>query len=191
MGKIGEVKDMKKKKYNTNDQNVWFTSDEHYGHKNIIDFCNRPFGSVHEMNKLLMENHNSVVSPKDIVFHLGDFSLVNDTEKVYRDYIDRLNGIHYFLRGSHDKWLKDKNAPYVIEMVVNGQHIVISHYAMRTWPRSHWNTWHLFGHSHGGVPPYGKSFDVGVDCTDYFPLDFQGVCDKMASLDDNFNLVRK
>ena len=53
------------------DEKVWFTADTHFGHKNIIRYCQRPFVDVEEMNRVLIENWNSVVSPDDLVFHLG------------------------------------------------------------------------------------------------------------------------
>lgn len=55
---------------------IFFTSDQHYGHKNVITYCNRPFTSVEEMNDKLVEFHNQTVTKKDdLVYHLGDFSL--------------------------------------------------------------------------------------------------------------------
>ena len=53
--------------------NIFFTSDSHFGHENIIRFCKRPFNSVREMNEELIHRWNSKVRPNDIVFHLGDF----------------------------------------------------------------------------------------------------------------------
>jgi calcineurin-like phosphoesterase family protein len=58
---------------------------------------------------------------------------------------------------------------------------------MRTWARSHYGAWHLFGHSHGDLESFGKSFDCGVDSHDYFPLTFEEVRVIMDTLDDNFN----
>ena len=54
---------------------IWFTSDTHFSHCNIIKYCNRPFKDVDEMNKILIQNWNNVVRPDDIVWHLGDFAL--------------------------------------------------------------------------------------------------------------------
>ena len=53
-------------------QRLWFTSDLHLGHRNVIKFCNRPFENEKEMNEKLIENWNSVVDEKDIIFVLGD-----------------------------------------------------------------------------------------------------------------------
>ena len=50
---------------------IWFTSDEHYGHQNIIQFCKRPFLNLEHMTERLISHHNEVVKPGDEVFHLG------------------------------------------------------------------------------------------------------------------------
>lgn len=54
---------------------IWFTSDLHLNHSKIIEYCNRPFSNIEEMNEMLINNWNSVVKPKDIVFCLGDIAL--------------------------------------------------------------------------------------------------------------------
>lgn len=81
---------------------VWATSDQHWSHSNIIRLCNRPFADVHEMNKALTDNWNSVVQPHDIVYHLGDFSF----KQKYHIYEDKLNGKIFHIKGNHDreKW---------------------------------------------------------------------------------------
>ena len=53
---------------------IWFTSDTHFDHKNIIKYCNRPFKDIDEMNAELERRWNAVVAPGDRVFHLGDFA---------------------------------------------------------------------------------------------------------------------
>jgi calcineurin-like phosphoesterase family protein len=54
-------------------KNIFFTSDTHFYHTNIIKYCNRPFSSVEEMNQKLIENWNNTISEHDTIFHLGDF----------------------------------------------------------------------------------------------------------------------
>jgi calcineurin-like phosphoesterase family protein len=169
----------------------WFTADEHYGHTNIIEYCNRPFTSVEEMNTTLIENHNSLVCGGDCTVHIGDFSLSD--ARCTLDIIAQLNGSHIFIRGSHDAWLK--GAPHITakqiwRRKVHGQMIVCCHYALRVWPMSHYGAWHLYGHSHGLLHgEHGKSFDVGVDNWDFKPLSFTRVAELMNVLPENDNLV--
>ena len=54
---------------------LFFTSDTHFNHTNILQYCNRPFKIVDQMNETIITNWNNVVEPDDIVFHLGDFCL--------------------------------------------------------------------------------------------------------------------
>jgi calcineurin-like phosphoesterase family protein len=78
---------------------LWFTSDEHYGHRNIIEYSKRPFTSVEEMTEVLVERHNARVKVYDTVIHLGDFSL---SEKYVAAVMPRLNGSHFLIVGNHD-----------------------------------------------------------------------------------------
>ena len=81
--------------YTFDGSRVFFTSDTHFNHTNIIRFCDRPFGSTEEMNEKLIGNWNSVVGPDDIVFHLGDFCLGGSAE--WTKVLDRLNGKIYLI----------------------------------------------------------------------------------------------
>ena len=51
----------------------WYSSDSHFHHRRIIEYCSRPFPSVEEMNQVMIERWNEVVKPDDIVYHCGDF----------------------------------------------------------------------------------------------------------------------
>lgn len=73
-----------------NGNNIFFSSDLHFGHKNIIKYCTRPFESVEEMNKKLIENWNSVVTNDDTVFFLGDAGFGSVTKIC--ECVKRLNG---------------------------------------------------------------------------------------------------
>src|SRR5574343_371289 len=147
----------------------YFTSDEHYRHSKVISYCNRPFSSVEEMNETLITNHNAVVDKNDIVIHAGDFAFLKK-EEVHK-IIKRLKGNHIFLKGSHDRWLPD-SAKFMWRGHIEKQFIVVCHYAMRTWERSHYGAWQLYGHSHGKLTPIGKQWDIGVDNNNFTPVSF-------------------
>lgn len=79
---------------------IFMTSDNHFSHKNIIEFCNRPFNSVEEMNEKMIENWNKVVPDDGLVFHLGDFAWGGYQE--YKKIRERLNGKIILIKGNHD-----------------------------------------------------------------------------------------
>lgn len=79
---------------------IHITSDTHFGHKNIIEYCNRPFKDVDDMNACLIRNWNEVVSPDDTVWHLGDFAMGD--KSLWPSYRTQLNGTIVFWQGNHD-----------------------------------------------------------------------------------------
>lgn len=79
---------------------IFFTSDTHFCHKNIISYAGRPFFSTEEMDKALIENWNSVVPEDGIVFHLGDFCFGGNTQ--WKTIRKKLNGKIYLILGNHD-----------------------------------------------------------------------------------------
>lgn len=149
----------------------FFTADQHYGHENCIKHCNRPFHNKEEMDSYLIERHNQLVGEEDVVFHLGDFCWYKSKEDVV-PYIRALHGKHFFIKGSHDHWIKERKARYLVEKKIEGQYIVLCHYPLRTWPRSHYGSWQLHGHSHGRLDPLKNQWDVGVDGNQYAPVSF-------------------
>lgn len=174
--------------------NTWFTADSHFGHENIIRYCNRPFANASEMDAELIQGWNARVGPDDTVYHLGDFTLneIGFCASILR----RLNGKIKILPGSHDwRWLEGFSetiiysaSGHVVEVTSpllslefdhDGKYplvIVLCHYALRVWDRSHYGSWHLYGHSHGNLIGIGKSFDVGVDAmTDFVPINMDEV----------------
>jgi len=169
----------------------WFTSDEHHGHSNIIKYSDRPFSDVNEMDEALIDNHNKLVTKSDITVHAGDFSFYSK-EKTYKNIISRLNGKHIFLKGDHDRWL-GKTGSYMWLKKIDGQPIIVCHYCMKTWWLSHYNSWQLFGHSHGGLSTkgLGKQIDIGVDNNAYSPISFTRIKDIMNSKPNNFNYIDK
>ena len=87
----------------------WIISDTHWHHKNIIEYCNRPFSSVEEMDNTMIKKWNSVVGKDDIVWHLGDFAM--GTKEQITQIVEQLNGRIYLILGNHDnhtmKWYYD------------------------------------------------------------------------------------
>lgn len=149
-----------------------FVSDTHWGHTNIIKYSNRPFSSVPEMNEALIKNWNAVVQPNDTVWHLGDVAFCKYPE--FKSIISRLNGNKNLVYGNHDKMIEQNEAELLrlglfksiqnyAEISVQGTKVILFHYGMRVWNKSHHGSILLYGHSHGSLPPFGKSVDVGVD----------------------------
>ena len=174
---------------------TFFTSDTHFDDQYAIQYFNRPFKSVDEMNAVMVEKWNSIVSEQDTVYHLGDFTL--DDIGHFTKWVSQLNGNIQILPGSHDQpWLKDFVTSEKVQVIAplisvvfpdmmvgkSSQVVVLCHYSMQVWDRSNQGSWHLFGHSHGKLKGIGLSFDVGVDCTEFVPLSLKAVASKMAHL---------
>jgi calcineurin-like phosphoesterase family protein len=168
---------------------VYFTSDPHFGHADVIHYCNRPFANTEEMDHEIISRWNEMVQPEDTIYCLGDwcfakgFKSIGHAAKAYRQRINCQNII--LIWGNHDKkGRKDKrfqeqfNGCYdLLEIKVGEQRIVLCHYAMRLWNKSHRGAYHLYGHSHGSLPddPTSRSFDCGVDCNDFRPFSMDQV----------------
>lgn len=161
---------------------IFFTSDHHFGHSNIIKYCNRPFKNVDDMNESMIKNWNEVVKSGDTVYYVGDFCFDPNPAK----FLYRLNGKKILIKGNHDgKPKKEHGWSHICdynEVKHEKQHIVLCHYAMRVWNRSHYGAWMLYGHSHGSLPddPQLLSIDVGVDCHEYRPISFEEIKNIMS-----------
>lgn len=192
--------------------NIFFTADTHFSHPNIIKYCERPFSSVEEMDETLIINWNSRIRPGDIVYHLGDFAFQRDLQK-YKNLVKSLNGQIQLIKGNHDRF---NNKEYINlgftwvgdykKVKIFDKEIVLCHYAMRTWDKSHHGSWMFFGHTHGNLQSIfslnviikdhhgeqlkffnieellgiaGKTMDVGVDTNNYFPYSFEEIQEKL------------
>jgi len=161
---------------------IFFTSDMHFAHKNIIRLSHRPFSSVEEADAELISRWNSRVTVDDTVYDLGDFAFANP-----KPYLEQLKGDIIRIKGSHDHDMKEPYMRIVKFDDFQDEYgdpvsITLCHYAMRSWEKSHYGSWHLFGHHHGMLEPYGLSFDVGVDCWNFYPVSLEEVAAKMATL---------
>ena len=147
------------------------------------------------MDEHLIQNWNQVVKPDDLIYHLGDFTLWGKGPAEV--YFQQLNGKIHITPGGHDhRWLEKSNyisgsghpvviLPPLLTIKIplpdsgQSQLIVLCHYSLRVWDRSHYGSGHLYGHSHGNLPPLENSLDVGVDCWDYRPVSMEDINRKL------------
>jgi calcineurin-like phosphoesterase family protein len=160
---------------------TFLTADPHFGHENIIRYCNRPFAHVAEMNRSLIERWNSRVHKRDTVKVLGDFCC-HLSDKDALEIFNALNGSKELIIGNHDLDRKGKVIQSVArlpwakppthygEIKHDGHRIVLSHYAALTWNGSHHGSFMAFGHSHATLPSLPGSIDVGVDAQNFYPI---------------------
>lgn len=176
---------------------TWFTSDTHFGHQNIIKYCNRPFKDVDHMNEVLIKNWNSIVDPDDTIYHLGDFAM--GPKDRWPSYIKRLNGMKLLVRGNHDQdeqKMKDLGFTYVFDnMIVPYKNfdIYLSHFPHPEFvdaiPKGQGPTkttkYQFCGHVHTDWKTYeGVIVNVGVNQWDYKPITVEQA---LGALDDNKN----
>jgi len=172
---------------------MFFTSDTHFGHKRIIEYCDRPFKSTSDMDQALIENWNRVVGPDDVIYHLGDFCLggIEMATKYFRQlngqiyvlgnvwhhdrrWLTYLKSMNVYSKSNHRIRLRPSIAVYEFhEWPTNDnfyQILIMCHYPMAIWDRKHYGAWHVHGHSHGNYRGRGKILDVGVDVQNYKPI---------------------
>lgn len=151
---------------------VYFTSDSHFGDHRTLNIWKRPFGSVAEMDSLLLERWNAAVGPEDEVWHLGDFAR---KPADVPGLLERLHGVKHLIRGNNDPpgtatapgWASVRD---YAEVELEGRSLVLCHYPFRTWNGQHKGAIDLHGHSHGRLKALPRQFDVGVDAREWRPV---------------------
>lgn len=180
---------------------IFFTSDTHFGHSKIIDYCKRPFSSIEEHDKALIQNWNSVVGQDDTVFHLGDFAYGNS--QFIANIIKQLNGNIILIKGNHD--LKNMNPTlcnmfsdvvYQARILIDKQTVYLNHFPFLCFDHGDINLYknnysiQLFGHVHSGPLTSSKDvsrlnilfptqYDVGIDNNNYTPISWADVKNKI------------
>lgn len=178
---------------------IYFTSDLHFNHQNVIDYCKRPFKSKEEMNEELIKRWNSCVSLKDTVYVLGDLTL--SSYKEVGPLIKRLNGNKILIKGNHDHF---SNAQYEslgftvyeeLKLKLFGKTFRLSHYPYaKPWykrlfaykselrfmdkrPPKIKGEWLLHGHSHVKykISDNEDRIHVGVDAWDFYPVSIKEI----------------
>ena len=164
--------------------NIFFSSDSHWGHNNVVRFCSRPFESVHHMDLQMIQRWNEIVKPNDEVYYLGDLTL--STNKTYvGDILNSLKGKIHFIKGNHDAFLKKRHYDSRFETIrdyhelnINNRKIILCHYPILSWRNQSHGSWHLQGHSHSNMNEKNKDLlrlDIGVDNFNYYPVSLEEV----------------
>ena len=180
---------------------IFFTSDTHFGHSKIIDYCKRPFSSIEEHDKALIQNWNNVVGQDDTVFHLGDFAYGNS--QFIANIIKQLNGNIILIKGNHD--LRNMNPTlynmfsdvvYQARILIDKQTVYLNHFPFLCFDHGDINLYkdnysiQLFGHVHSGPLTSSKDvsrlnilfptqYDVGVDNNNYTPISWTDIKNKI------------
>lgn len=180
---------------------IWFSSDHHWFHKNIIEYSKRPFGTIAEMNDTMIQKWNSVVDKKDYVYYCGDFALAGK-EKI-KELREKLNGIIYLVVGNHDRTKKSmaecgfeiltdlprKDDHYLLLQPLQGmalEPLVLTHspyyeqrIALMEKYGYEFNSWNIHGHVHF---PHAKKIDavkrqinVNVELWDFRPVSLEEI----------------
>ncbi len=160
---------------------IFFTADTHFAHKRIIELAKRPFTTVEEMDEVMIKRWNAVVTENDVVYHLGDFAWTDHTP-----YLRQLNGQKHLILGNHDYDNRvDKakgwhSVERYRELKIGDDNLVLFHYAMRVWNKSHHGSISLYGHSHGNLLGDDQSLDVGVDCWMFAPITLEQIKNRLS-----------
>lgn len=157
----------------------YYISDLHFGHKNVIKYCNRPFKNTDEMREGLIFRWNSKVKENDTVYILGD--MFYGAKEDYYKVITSLNGKKVLIKGNHDQWIEENE--YLEELFEDicdykviediGRKVVLFHYPIAEWNHKHYNSYHLYGHIHTNHNEYMDSqkncFNVSADLFEFIP----------------------
>ena len=181
-----------------NGEKIFFTSDTHFFHKNIIEYCNRPFGSVEEMNATLIQRWNDTVPTDGLVFHLGDFAF--GSFRKWKEILDSLNGNIILIKGNHDiqNISSDKKyeelftfSTWQMLVSIEGRSIYLNHCPFLCYGGTYRGkenaVYNLHGHVHtsplyqGGKDnermkyAFPTQYDVGVDNNNFTPISWHDV----------------
>lgn len=178
---------------------TWFTADTHFGHANIIKYCNRPFKDIDRMNEILIKNWNSRVKKNDIVLFLGDFCFKSKSKRgeglEYKPeyYLSQLNGHITFIKGNHDN--NNSLDARISSLIVNisDKNIFCNHFPENFDSRFKINlTAHV--HEKWKIRKIYNSFliNVGIDVWKYSPVNINEILSvlnkyKKGLVDENGN----
>lgn len=171
---------------------IYVTSDTHFNHKKIINYCDRPFKSTGEMNRVLVKNWNSVVNKDDIVLFLGDFAFCYGKANT-KYWLDKLNGKKLIIKGNHDR---SKSTPYIESFIYKDEFYKIMFIHNPAHVPDSWKGWVVHGHTHNNecrhyplINPYNKTINVSTEVTNYVPISFNKILDLIDYVEKNDDAI--
>lgn len=161
--------------------NIFFISDTHFGHRNILNFNDkegksvRPFSTVEEMDEALIENWNRVVRPQDKIYHLGDVAI----PRKGLDCLARCNGDKILVRGNHDifklkdyvKYFRDVRGYVVLENYL-ASHIPVHPESKGRFKKN------IHGHLHTNKLDDDFYINVSVEQINFAPVSWEEIKQK-------------
>ena len=162
---------------------IYFTSDLHLGHKNILKLSNRPFGEIEHHDDTLIDNYNSIISNEDTCYILGDICW-NQSYETYKNLFNRLNGKKVVVLGNHDNkqaLIRCKKEGLILDVCecktiqIGKTRVFLSHYPYREWNGFYNGVYSVYGHTHGNIDDCKQSTYIGVDCWEYEPVSWDEV----------------
>lgn len=167
---------------------IYFTSDLHFYHKNIMALANRPFSSVEEMNTALIASWNKTVQATDEVYILGDVTMKGASYAA--EVLRQLNGHKYLVKGNHDRFVDQADFDCRLfewirnyyEFTYQDNRFILFHYPIAEWNGFFRGSIHLHGHQHNHID-YNlqnqengiRRFDVGVDANEMRPVSIEHI----------------
>lgn len=172
---------------------IFYTSDLHFGHSNIIKYENRPWDNVEDMKNGLIARWNARVNQNDTVYILGDFAWKGSKASVddINNIVKSLNGKKHLIIGNHDEgWINSidlkerlwEEITYYKRIMDNGEQVILSHYPIESWDRQHFGSIHIHGHLHSYPTKIDQPnrYNCGCDRWNYYPVTLQEMIDKLG-----------
>lgn len=190
---------------------TYYTSDWHLGHhKLIVEYGKRPFSTTEQMDRAIIDNMKARLRKGDRLYILGDVSFLPMAKAapLLRELKRDTQAEFYLVPGNHDPDdlldLRDydgergsprfwKDVSPLMEVRDNRRKVILCHYPMKTWNKSHrpaekGGAYHLYGHEHGGVQGTTRCMDVGVDPCGFQPLTLDQCIERMKRFPEYVNL---
>ena len=176
---------------------IFYTSDLHIGHKNALRFDNRPFETIDEMERTIIERWNNKVSDSDSVYILGD--VFYNYKKDPKTFLKSLKGHLNLITGNHDYGLiMNEDAVSCFEsvnnlkqIIDNDRRVVMCHFPIIAWNKSHFGSYHVYGHVHSKIDEdtvymmkKEKAFNAGCMINNYEPC-------TLEELEENNRIFRE